>query len=422
MISTGLTYLDKLTGGLKLGDNVAWEAADGVPVEYFVRSFFSNGKDFGDNIVYISFNFSPHTILQRYDYLFNKKNAVLIDAFTHGKGNSDSVFSDFYRSDLYDRERIICIENPKDIKSFMNILNEIETKHKEGSFYIFDGLTGMNELWKDEKAVLDFFAFTCPKLYDLKALAYWMISREAHSREFIAGIMHVTQIVFSISATDSEYYELKVHKLQDRTPLYGARPVYFRILDKNIIFDDRKAAEVFNIGDKVKNLRKEARMTQAELAASLNMTPGAVSQIENDIITPSLQTLLHLSSLFGRPVDYFIGTSGQSRSRKGYIAMKKNGFEPVPHPDVGLLKMTDSEHAGIRSFYVTLKAGQAAKDPIMLHKGREFMVVVKGSLKITINGDEVALAEGDSILITDSFPSRCEGSGDSGCEFVYMLF
>lgn len=422
MISTGLTYLDKLTGGLHLGDNVAWEAADGVPVEYFVRSFFSNAKEFSDNIVYISFNFSPHTILQRYDYLFNKDNAILIDAFTHGKGNSDSVFSDFYRSELYDRERIICIENPKDIRSFMSILNEVETKHKEGSFYIFDGLTGMNELWKDEKAVLDFFAFTCPKLYDLKALAYWIISREAHSREFIAGIMHVTQIVFSINATDSEYYELKVHKLQDRTPLYGTRPVYFRILDKNILFDERKAAEVFNIGEKVKNLRKEARMTQAELASSLTLTPGAVSQIENDIITPSLQTLLHLSSLFCKPIDYFIGTSGHDRSRKGYIALNKDSYEPVPHHAVKLLRMIDSEHTGIRSFHVTLNAGQVVDDPIMLHKGREFIVVMKGTLKIKVNDDAVVLAEGDSILISDSFASRYEGSGDSGCEFVYILF
>jgi len=421
MISTGLTYLDKLTGGLNLGDNVVWETADGVPVENFIRSFFDRAKDFNDNIIYINFNFSPHTILKRYDYLFKRKNAILVDAFTHGKGNSDSVFLDFYRSDKYDKERIICIENPRNITLFVSILNEIEKKNREGTFYIFDGVTGMHELWKDEAAVLDFFTFTCPKLYDLNALAYWVIRREAHSREFIAGIMNITQIVFSIKATDSEFYELQVHKLQDRTPLYGSQPSYFKIIDNNIVFEDKKASEAFNIGEKVKNLRKEARMTQAELASSLNMTPGAVSQIENDIITPSLQTLLHLSSLFGRPIDYFIGASGGDRGRKGYIALSKKSYEPVPHPEVGLLRMIDSEHTGIRSFYVTLNAGQAVKDPIMLHKGREFIVVMKGSLKIIINEDAVILAEGDSILITDTFASRYEGSADYGCEFVYIL-
>ena len=420
MISTGLTYLDKLTGGLSLGDNVVWEAADGVPVENFIRSFFDRAKDFNNNIIYINFNFSPHTILKRYDYLFKRKNAILVDAFTHGKGNSDSVFLDFYRGDQYDKERIICIENPRNITLFVSILNEIEKKNREGTFYIFDGVTGMHELWKDEAAVLDFFTFTCPKLYDLNALAYWVIRREAHSREFIAGIMHITQIVFSIKATDSEYYELQVHKLQDRTPLYGSKPSYFKIIDNNIMFDDKKESEAFNIGEKVKNLRKEARMTQAELAASLNMTPGAVSQIENDIITPSLQTLLQLSAVFGKSIDFFIGLTAHDRISKGYVLLKKNARQPVAHQVAGIARMIEPDHHGLQSFCVTLDGEKEIEGPIMLHKGKEFIIVTKGSLEIIIKGESVIVSEGDSLLLADAFVTRWRSA--QFCEFIYILF
>jgi transcriptional regulator with XRE-family HTH domain len=422
MISTGLTYLDKLTGGLNLGDNVVWEAADGVPVEYFIRSFFDRAKDFSDTIIYINFNFSPHTILKRYDYLFKKKNSILIDAFTHGKGNSDRVFLDFYSSDLYDRERMICIENPKNITSFVSILNEIEMKHKEGSFYIFDGVTGMNELWKDETAVLDFFTFTCPKLYDLNALAYWVLSREAHSREFIAGIMHITQIVFAINGTDSEYYELKVHKLQDRTPLYGAQPSFFKIIDQNILFEDKKVSDHIRIGEKVKNLRKEARITQAELASSLSMTPGAVSQIENDIITPSLQTLVQLSAVFGKPVDYFLGLFDVNRNGKGFYVSKKTGYLPVPYRNAEMLRMLETEHYGMKPYMVTLVGDKAIEGPIVMHKGKEYIVVIMGSLTLTIDNETVVLEEEDSILLTDSFVSKWQNSDDSECKFLYLLF
>jgi transcriptional regulator with XRE-family HTH domain len=420
MISTGLTYLDKLTGGLKLGDNVVWEAADGVPVENFIRSFFDRAKDFNDNIIYINFNFSPHTILKRYDYLFKRKNAILVDAFTHGKGNSDSVFLDFYQSDQYDKERIICIENPRNITLFVSILNEIEKKNREGTFYIFDGVTGMHELWKDEAAVLDFFTFTCPKLYDLNALAYWVIRREAHSREFIAGIMNITQIVFSIKATDSEFYELQVHKLQDRTPLYGSQPSYFKMIDNNIVFEDKKASEAFNIGEKVKNLRKEARMTQAELATALNMTPGAVSQIENDIITPSLQTLLQLSTVFGKSIEFFIGLTARNHVSKGYVLLKKNARQPVTHQVAGISRMVESDHHGIQSFCVTLDGGKAIEGPIMLHKGKEYIAVTKGSLEVVVNEESIVLAEGDSLLLTESFVTRWRSA--ELCEFIYILF
>jgi len=421
MISTGLGYLDKLTGGLSLGDNVVWESADGVPVEYFIRSFFYGAADFSEKIIFISFNFSPHTIMQRYDYLFSRENTILIDAFTHGKGNSDSVFLDFYQSDKYDKKRVTCIENPKNITSFVSKLNEIERSNKEGSFYIFDGLTGMNELWKDEKAVLDFFTFTCPKLYDLKALAYWIVRRESHSKEFISGIMQTTQIVFSINTTETDYYELKVHKLQDRTPLYGSRPNSFKIIDGNILFEDRKTAGSFEIGDKVKNLRKEARMTQADLAAALAMTPGAISQIENDIITPSLQTLLQLSTVFSKPVDYFIGGAGGGMNSSGYLLSKKGGHRSVPHRHVDMVQIVDTDHYGIKPFYVTLQDDTSVEGPLMLHKGKEFIAVIQGSMKVIIGGDTVTAAEGDTLLVSDAFISRLQKTGDVACRFLYLL-
>src|SRR5271157_5936937 len=117
MISTGLPYLDRLTGGLEPGDNVVWQVSDGVPVEYFVKSFFLDSANYSGAIIYISFNFSPHTILKKYDYLFEKNNSILVDAFSNGKGNGDPVFLDFYKTGEHDPARHLCIDNPKNITS-----------------------------------------------------------------------------------------------------------------------------------------------------------------------------------------------------------------------------------------------------------------------------------------------------------------
>ena len=339
MISTGLTYLDKLTGGLRPGDNVVWQVSDGVPVEYYISSFFQDAEDFKDKIIYVSFNFSPHTIIRRYERLFRNKNAMLVDAFTNGKGNDNAVFLEFYNSEDHDPARFLCVENPKNISLFMSILNEIEIWNRDRSFYIFDSLTGMNELWKDERAVLDFFTFTCPKLYDLNTLAYWVLGREAHTKEFMAGIMQITQIVFSISSSDADNYGLIINKLEGRNSLYGAQPNYFKIINQEIHFEDRKLPDMFQIGEKVRNLRKESRITQAELAASLHMTPGAVSQIENDIVTPSLQTLVQIGSLFNKPLDYFISCSDPYRNTKGYLVSKKKFRVQSPSKNIAIYRM-----------------------------------------------------------------------------------
>ena len=191
MISTGINYLDKITGGFKLGDNIVWQVSDGVPVEIFTHSFFSNTDNFNNSIIYVNFNYSPQTIYNKYDHLFKNFNTILVDAFTHGKGKSDQVFLNFYKKNNK-KNKMICVDEPGNIKSFTSILNEIENENQNGAFYIFDSLTGMNELWKDETAVLDFFSFTCPKLYDLNTLAYWVYEKNAHSKEFIASLTHIT--------------------------------------------------------------------------------------------------------------------------------------------------------------------------------------------------------------------------------------
>jgi transcriptional regulator with XRE-family HTH domain len=422
MISTGLSYLDKLTGGLQPGDNVVWQVSDGVPVEHFITSFFKDAEDFKDNIIYVSFNFSPQTIIRRYEPLFRNKKTILVDAFTKGKGNSDAVFLEFYTDGDHDAGQFLCVENPKDISLFVSILNEIEMRNRDRSFYIFDSLTGMNELWKDERAVLDFFTFTCPKLYELNTLAYWILGKEAHTREFMAGIMQITQIVLSISSSDTDYYGLIIHKLEGRTSLYGRQPNYFRVINNEIHFEDRKGPDVFRIGEKVRNLRKESRITQAELAASLHMTPGAVSQIENEIITPSLQTMVQLAALFNKPLDYFIGFSDFYQNAKGYCVFKKNLRVSSQQRNVTMRRMMDADDMLIKPFLVCIEGDREVDGPILFHKGKEFIVVIKGSLEFIIDAEPIILDEGDSLLISSSFVTRWRNAGDSDCKFIYIQY
>ena len=423
MISTGIEYLDKLTSGFKLGDNVIWQISDGVPLEHFTRSFIEKNPGFLDNIIYINFNYSPHTICKKYSYIFKNKNSILIDAFTHGKGNSDPVFLEFYTNKHeYQSENIICIKNPKDIESFNEVLNEVETKKKDGSFYIFDSLTGMNELWKDETAVLDFFAFSCPKLYDLNTLAYWFIETNAHSKKFIAGITHITQVILSLKSAHSDYFELNIDKLEDRASLFNVGHNYFKIINKEIQFQDKKFEDILRIGEKVKELRKSTMLTQVELASHLGMTPGAISQIENGIIAPSLQTLIQLTTIFNKPIEFFIGTDNHKIDSSNYIISQKNLRISSSNRNVEINKLLETDNNVIIPYSVTIKGGEIIEKPILLHKGKEFITITSGDIFMTIDGEVNHLTKGDSIYIKNTFIDKFENKNDSDVEFIYLLF
>ncbi|MGB7605823.1 MAG: helix-turn-helix transcriptional regulator [Lutisporaceae bacterium] len=63
-----------------------------------------------------------------------------------------------------------------------------------------------------------------------------------------------------------------------------------------------------SLGEKVKALRKELKMTQTDLAGS-EMTKSMLSQIENNLATPSMKNLQYLASKLGKSVAYFLEAS-----------------------------------------------------------------------------------------------------------------
>lgn len=60
-----------------------------------------------------------------------------------------------------------------------------------------------------------------------------------------------------------------------------------------------------SLGEKIKNLRKEMKLTQTDLAGN-EMTKSMLSQIENNLATPSMKNLLYIASKLGKPASYFL--------------------------------------------------------------------------------------------------------------------
>ena len=58
---------------------------------------------------------------------------------------------------------------------------------------------------------------------------------------------------------------------------------------------------------RLRQARKEARLTQAQLAAQIGMTQGGYTQYENAGREPSLSTLAKLSRILKRPTDWLLG-------------------------------------------------------------------------------------------------------------------
>ena len=61
------------------------------------------------------------------------------------------------------------------------------------------------------------------------------------------------------------------------------------------------------MGQRIKSLRKERKLTQQELGKMLNVTKVSVCCYEKGTRIPSLDTLIDMSNIFRVSLDYFVG-------------------------------------------------------------------------------------------------------------------
>ena len=65
--------------------------------------------------------------------------------------------------------------------------------------------------------------------------------------------------------------------------------------------------EFDNLGSQIKELRIQMKLTQAEVAEALNVTPGYISNVENNRTAMSLRILMYYAKLMNISLDSLIG-------------------------------------------------------------------------------------------------------------------
>ncbi len=424
-ISSGIDYLDHILGFFKTGDNVIWEVEAGTYIETFLQRFIEHTMKNGYKLVYVSFNVSPSTLTKRLDYLSNLENLTLLDCFTLGKGDNDPLFSQFYEKE---RERfkgnVVKVENPRDLSQFRVAMDRIEIEKGEGTRYIFDSLTGMQDVWGDENTTYKLFTYSCPRLYDLRTIAYWVLEKDAHTQSFKANLRHITQVAIELDKEDGDLF-LKAIKTEGRFSRSAFLPKRYEVWDEEVIFPSIGGRRPPNLGDKVRALRKKYGMTQKELAEQVGLTPSFISQLEKNLISPSLDSLLKLSEKLNTQPIYFLMDRQDGPLQKMVInpAERRNmQLQGMKSTDVKLqLLISDTLNRRMEPYLLTLRRGARIDGHFFSHRGDEFAFVMEGELEAEIQGEKKIIREGDSIYIGPTAPARWVNVGKGEAVLLWVL-
>ena len=173
------------------------------------------------------------------------------------------------------------------------------------------------------------------------------------------------------------------------------------------------------IGKRLRRLRKERHMNLAELAEKSGVSIGLISQIERDLVAPSVVSLYHTAQALGTDISYFFSTSDPC-----YVLQRKGTHKIISTNsglDEHLMLSPDRPNRAMDFLLLTLKGGEAYDREQISHQGEEYCYVISGELTILIDDEELKLQAGDSLWLSSNHPHLYINCGDEDCRSIWAI-
>jgi KaiC/GvpD/RAD55 family RecA-like ATPase len=247
-VASGVSQLDRLLGGLYIGDNVVWHDDAGSLASVFCLNFIQASQVQDRPLIYVSFDRSPRNLLEKLGTLADNPYLTILDCFTHGKGAGSEVFLTFYDEDESEWPcRIISVDKPREVEQVTNAFYNVHGTMEGDVRFVFESLTGMQELWGGEDDLIEFYSHSCPRLYELNTIAYWIMEKRAHSPRLRAQINQIAQVAIDLSVKRGTT-SLTILKAENRDLDTLNKPYNYWSKGLNVAFDsERRGTRSINL-------------------------------------------------------------------------------------------------------------------------------------------------------------------------------
>ncbi len=422
-VSSGMAGLDKLLNGLFIGDNVIWYDDAGSLAHEFCRQFIKESKESLKAIVYVTFDRSPKNLIDTLGQLAQTQQLTILDCFTNGKGDRADVFNKFYEKDGAQWPyQVIKVTNPGDPQAVFEAIDQLHQQLTGDVRFIMESLTGMQDLWEGEEHILKSYSHSCPKLYEMDTIAYWIIEKKAHSARLKAHINQVAQVAVDLSMARGRS-RIKILKAEKRTPKAIGISFPYAITKGDLLINGGKHPnEAHNLGSTIKTFRKKQGMSQKDLSALVGMTPSNISQIENNQIYPSLPALYRIAQNLS--VD--VGSFFKDNQIKNQTIFHKEDATPIQGPDlekegIEIAQLTPPDLNGaVAGFLIRIPPGKKLTTHFFSHKGDEMGYLISGQLISTYENQNHAINVGDTIYLKTHMPEKWQNKSQETAELLWL--
>ncbi|MDJ0513477.1 MAG: cupin domain-containing protein [Methyloceanibacter sp.] len=182
--------------------------------------------------------------------------------------------------------------------------------------------------------------------------------------------------------------------------------------------------ESYEIGPKIRRLRKKKELSLVRLGDHTGMSAGLLSKIETGQLIPTLQTLMRIATVFGVGLDHFFGGGTYNpkaavvrRGDRLRLPSRTDGATPTYWFESLDFPVTDRR---MDAYLATFELGASAT-AAHRHSGGELIYVIRGTMVLSFEDDEIVLHEGDSTYFDPSFPHSYSQKGKQPCRAVVVV-
>jgi transcriptional regulator with XRE-family HTH domain len=422
-ISTGIPNLDHHLGGLAIGDNVIWYDTAGSLSQPFIRHFLHASYSDDKSLIYVNFDRSPRTLLEDLGPLARSSSLTILDCFTDGKGDGSDIFDKFYQGPPTQRPcRIMRMPEPDNLQKVMDAVYGIHDGLQGDVRLVFESLTGMQELWGGEEQVLKFYSRACPRLYELKTIAYWLIERDAHTQRLRANINQIAQVVVELALKRGKS-TLSIVKALRRQQSTLRKPVPFWSDGQQVDFEnEQQTLGPLNLSARLRMLRQRRGMSQKELALSIGVTPSTISQIEGNLIYPSLPALVKIAEVLSVDISAIFTDQGESARPSVFDGVGQSISVPdLAKDSIRVRRLLPDDYGSIADIYlVDIPAKKKISRHFFTHKGEEIGYLLSGIVQVTIRHRSLILRTGSIVYLTADTPSQWRNSGEEAARMLWL--
>lgn len=176
-----------------------------------------------------------------------------------------------------------------------------------------------------------------------------------------------------------------------------------------------------SLGGVIRGAREKHQLTLQQVADRTRLSVSYLSQIERDLLHPSVSTLKRIAQALGIAAGKLMFPSAKSTGRSMVSVQRKGERKRIlfPHSNIEYELLTPDLRRRVSMLWVSAQPG-AESGPAFTHEGEDGVVVLSGELAIEVGGVWHDLKAGDSIYFHSELPHRWRNPGKVVAEAVWV--